>query len=151
MDASSLGQNTAFKETSMATQIFINLPIRDLAASMAYYKALGFNHNPQFTDDTAACIVISETIYVMVLTHKKFAQFSDLPIPDARQQRQALYALSCDSRDAVDRIAQAGLAAGGSETRDRQDYGFMYSRAIADLDGHTWEYVWMDLSQMPKQ
>ena len=135
----------------MAIQIFINLPVSDLEASMAYYKALGFDHNPQFTDDTAACIVISDTIFVMVLTHEKFAQFSDLPIPDAQQQRQALYALSRDSRDAVDEIAEAGIAAGGREARDRQDYGFMYSRAIADLDGHTWEYVWMDMSQMPAE
>jgi len=135
----------------MAIQIFVNLPISDLAASMAYYKALGFDHNPQFTDETAACIVISDTIYVMVLTHEKFAQFSDLPIPDAKQQRQALYALSRDNREAVDQIAEAGIAAGGTETRERQDYGFMYSRAIADPDGHTWEYMWMDMSQMPTE
>ena len=135
----------------MAIQIFVNLPISDLAASMAYYKALGFDHNPQFTDETAACIVISDTIYVMVLTHEKFAQFSDLPIPDAKQQRQALYALSRDNRQAVDQIAEAGVAAGGKETRERQDYGFMYSRAIADPDGHTWEYMWMDMSQMPTE
>jgi uncharacterized protein len=135
----------------MAIQIFVNLPISDLAASMAYYKALGFDHNPQFTDETAACIVISDTIYVMVLTHEKFAQFSDLPIPDAKQQRQALYALSRENREAVDQIAEAGIAAGGKETRERQDYGFMYSRAIADPDGHTWEYMWMDMSQMPTE
>ena len=135
----------------MPIQIFVNLPISDLAASMAYYKALGFDHNPQFTDETAACIVISDTIYVMVLTHEKFAQFSDLPIPDAKQQRQALYALSRDNREAVDQIAEAGIAAGGKETRERQDYGFMYSRAIADPDGHTWEYMWMDMSQMPTE
>ena len=135
----------------MAIQIFVNLPISDLAASKAYYKALGFDHNPQFTDETAACIVISDTIYVMVLTHEKFAQFSDLPIPDAKQQRQALYALSRDNREAVDQIAEAGIAAGGKETRERQDYGFLYSRAIADPDGHTWEYMWMDMSQMPTE
>lgn len=135
----------------MAIQIFVNLPISDLAASMAYYKALGFDHNPQFTDETAACIVISDTIYVMVLTHEKFAQFSDLPIPDAKQQRQALYSLSRDSREAVDQIAEACIAAGGKETRERQDYGFMYSRAIADPDGHTWEYMWKDMSQMPTE
>ena len=135
----------------MAIQIFVNLPISDLAASMAYYKALGFDHNPQFTDETAACIVISDTIYVMVLTHEKFAQFSDLPIPDAKQQRQALYALSRENREAVDQIAEAGVAAGGKETLERQDYGFMYSRAIADPDGHTWEYMWMDMSQMPTE
>lgn len=135
----------------MATMIFINLPVRDLAASMRYYKALGFDHNPQFTDDTAACIVISDTIYVMVLTHEKFAQFSSKPIPDPQQQTQALYAMSRDSRAEVDAIAEAGLQTGGSETRPAQDYGFMYSRAIADIDGHVWEYVWMDMTQMPTE
>lgn len=133
----------------MPPMIFVNVPIRDLAASMAYYKALGFEHNPDFTDETAACIVISDTIFLMVLTHDKFRQFSPLPIPDPQRQTQALYALSRDSREAVDAIAEAGLKAGGREVRDVQDMGFMYSRAIADLDGHVWEYVWMDMSGMP--
>jgi len=133
----------------MAAMIFVNLPVSDLAASMAYYKALGFDHNPQFTDETAACIVISETIFVMVLTHAKFAGFSSKPIPDAKAQTGALYALSRDSRADVDAIADAGLKAGGTETRDAMDYGFMYSRAVADVDGHVWEYVWMDMSQVP--
>lgn len=135
----------------MTTMIFVNVPVRDLAASMAYYKALGFDHNPQFTDETAACIVISDTIYVMVMTHEKFAQFSSKPIPDARQQTGALYALSRDSRADVDAIADTGLKAGGTETREATDYGFMYSRAVADIDGHVWEYVWMDMSQMPTE
>ena len=135
----------------MSTMIFVNLPVRDLAASMAYYKALGFDHNPQFTDDTAACIVISDTIFVMALTHGKFAEFSSKPIPDPKTTTGALYALSCDSRAAVDAIAEAGIKAGGTETRDVQDYGFMYGRAIADLDGHVWEYTWMDMSQMPTE
>lgn len=135
----------------MAAMIFVNLPVSDLAASMAYYKALGFDHNPQFTDETAACIVISDTIFVMVLTHAKFADFSSKPIPDARTQTGALYALSRDSREAVDAIAEAGIKAGGHETRDVMDYGFMYSRAVADVDGHVWEYVWMDMSQMPSE
>lgn len=133
----------------MATSIFVNVPVRDLKASMAYYKALGFDHNPQFTDETAASIVISDTIYLMVLTHDKFQEFSSKPVPDARAQTGALYALSRDSRAAVDAIAEAGLKAGGTEQRDPQDYGFMYSRSIADLDGHVWEYVFMDMSQMP--
>lgn len=133
----------------MATSIFVNVPVRDLKAAMAYYKALGFDHNPQFTDDTAASIVISDTIYVMLLTHDKFSEFSNKPVPDAKAQIGTLYALSRDSREAVDQIAEAGLAAGGTEQRDAQDYGFMYSRSIADLDGHVWEYVFMDMSQMP--
>lgn len=132
----------------MSSMIFVNVPIRDLAASMAYYKALGFDHNPDFTDETAACIVISDTIFVMVLTHEKFKQFSPLPIPDPREQTQALYALSRDSREAVDAIADAGLKAGGREVREPQDMGFMYSRAVADIDGHVWEYVFMDMSGM---
>lgn len=135
----------------MPSMIFVNLPIADLASSMAYYKALGFDHNPDFTDETAACIVISETIFVMVLTHEKFKQFARLPISDAKKETQALYALSRDSREAVDAIAEAGLKAGGKEVRDRQDMGFMYSRAVADIDGHVWEYVWMDMSGMPTE
>jgi len=133
----------------MTTSIFVNVPVRDLEASMAYYKALGFEHNPQFTDETAASIVISDTIYVMLLTHEKFREFTGTPIPDAKAQIGALYALSRDSREAVDAIAEAALKAGGTEQRDAQDYGFMYSRAIADLDGHVWEYVYMDMSQFP--
>jgi predicted lactoylglutathione lyase len=133
-----------------APMIFINLPIKDLAASMAYYKALGFDHNPQFTDETAACIVISDTIFVMVLTEAKFREFAPQPIPDPKAQTQALYALSRDSRAAVDQIAEAGIKAGGYEYRPPQDMGFMYSRAIADIDGHVWEYVWMDMSGPPQ-
>ena len=135
----------------MASSIFVNIPVRDLKAAMAYYKAQGFDHNPQFTDDTASCIVFDETIYFMLLTHEKFLSFSPRPIPDPAQFTQALYGLSRDSREAVDAIADAGLKAGGSEVRDAQDYGFMYSRAIADLDGHVWEYIWMDMSQMPTE
>lgn len=135
----------------MTTSIFINVPVRDLAAAMAYYKALGFEHNPQFTDETAASIVISDTIYVMLLTHEKFESFSKQPVPDAKSQIGALYALSRDSREAVDAIAEAGLKAGGREQRPADDYGFMYSRAIADIDGHVWEYVWMDMTKFPSE
>ncbi|ODT80821.1 MAG: hypothetical protein ABS76_14655 [Pelagibacterium sp. SCN 64-44] len=135
----------------MSSMIFVNVPVRDLAASMAYYKALGFDHNPDFTDETAACIVISDIIFLMVLTHAKFKEFSPLPIPDPKAQTQALYALSRDSREAVDAIAEAGLKAGGREIRPAQDMGFMYSRAIADVDGHVWEYVWMDMNGMPEE
>lgn len=135
----------------MSSMIFVNIPVRDLKAAMAYYKALGFEHEPRFTDETAACIVIDDTIFTMLLTHAKFKEFSPLPIPDPKQQTQALYALSRESRAAVDAIAEAGLKAGGSEVRPVQDMGFMYSRAIADIDGHVWEYVWMDMSQMPAE
>ena len=136
-------------EIEMGRMIFVNLPVKDLGKAQAFYEALGFTNNPQFTDDTAACMVWSDAIYVMLLTHAKFLSFSPKPIADPRTHTQALYALSRTSRVAVDTIAAAGLAAGGSEVRDAQDYGFMYSRAIADIDGHVWEYVWMDLGQMP--
>lgn len=129
----------------MASMIFVNVPVRDLPASMAYYKALGFDHNPSFTDDSAACIVISDTIFVMALTYARFKDFSPLPIPDPKQQTQALYALSRDSRAAVDAIAEAGLKAGGHEVRAAQDMGFMYSRAFEDPDGHIFEPAWMDV------
>lgn len=132
----------------MPEMIFINVPVRDLPAAMAYYRALGFAHNPQFTDETAACVVISDTIFVMLLTHEKFRFFSPNPISDTIASTSALYALSRASRADVDAIADAGLAAGGREYRDPQDLGFMYSRAIADLDGHVWEYMYMDMSQM---
>lgn len=135
----------------MATMIFVNLPVADLPAAMAYYKALGFDHNPQFTDETAACIVMSDTIFVMLLTHDKFREFASLPIANAKADTGALYALSRDSRAGVDAIAEAGLKAGGHEYRPVQDLGFMYSRAIADLDGHVWEYMWMDMGQMPSE
>tara|TARA_R110002020_G_scaffold33692_7_gene102502 strand:+ start:318 stop:725 length:408 start_codon:yes stop_codon:yes gene_type:complete len=134
----------------MTASIFVNIPVRDLPAAMAYYKALGFAHNPQFSDETGACVVIDDTIYVMLLTHEKFLGFSPKPIPDPKTHTQALYALSRDSRAAVDALAEAALKAGGSEIRAAQDHGFMYARSIADLDGHVWEYFWMDASQMPE-
>jgi predicted lactoylglutathione lyase len=137
-----------WEETSMSDMIFVNIAVRDLPAAMAYYAALGFSHNPQFTDETAACIVISDTIFVMLLTHDKFRFFSPNPITDTKTSTSALYALSRESRAEVDKIAEAGLAAGGREYREIQDLGFMYSRAIADLDGHVWEYMYMDMSQM---
>lgn len=128
----------------MSTSIFVNIPVADLAASKAFFEKLGFSFNAQFTDDTAACMVIDETIFFMLLTKPKFAEFTTLPIADARLGTQALFGVSRDSRADVDRVADAALAAGGSEPRPAQDHGFMYSRAIADLDGHIWEWIWMD-------
>lgn len=130
----------------MATSIFVNIPVADLEAAKAFFGKLGFGFNAQFTDDTAACMVIDETILFMLLTKPKFAEFTTLPIADARLGTQALYGLSRDSRAAVDEIAESALAAGGTEPRPLQDHGFMYSRAIADLDGHIWEFIWMDPS-----
>ncbi|MEA3012700.1 MAG: uncharacterized protein QOD42_1245 [Sphingomonadales bacterium] len=129
----------------MSKMIFVNLPVADLAAAKAFYEAIGAVNNPQFTDETAACMVFSDTIHVMLLTHEKFAQFTDKAIADAHSTSQMLIAISADSRDGVDEIAGKALAAGGREPRDPQDYGFMYSRTFEDLDGHTWEPMYMDM------
>ena len=130
----------------MSTSIFVNIPVADLEAAKSFFGKLGFSFNAQFTDETAACMVIDKTIFFMLLTKPKFAEFTSLPIADAKLGTQALYGLSRDSRAAVDQVAEAALAAGGTEPRPFQDHGFMYSRAIADLDGHIWEFIWMDPS-----
>jgi predicted lactoylglutathione lyase len=130
---------------TMSKMIFVNLPVKDLPAAKAFYEAIGAVNNPQFTDETAACMVFSETIHVMLLTHAKYAQFTDKTIADAHATSQVLIAISADSRDGVDEIAGNALAAGGREPRPAQDYGFMYSRTFEDLDGHTWEPMFMDM------
>ena len=128
----------------MPQMIFVNLPVKDLAKSMAFFQALGFSFNPQFTDETAACMVISDTIFAMLLTHEKFAGFSPKPIADTSKTTEVLIALSRDDREAVDAIVKAALAAGGSTFNEPQDHGFMYGHAFRDLDGHVWEVFWMD-------
>ena len=128
----------------MTTSIFVNLPVSDLEASKAFYTALGYTINPNFSDETAACVVISETIYAMLLTHHKFSQFTKQPIADTNNSTAAIVALSAESREHADALAAKALEAGGSETYDAQDHGFMYARAFRDLDGHHWEVVWMD-------
>lgn len=126
--------------------IFVNLPVRDLDRAIAFYEAIGATKNPQFSDDTAACMVISETIFVMVLTHPKFAQFTPKPIADAHASSQVLIALSMDGREAVDAIVAKAVAAGGkADPGPVQDLGFMYSRSLEDPDGHIWEAFWMDM------
>lgn len=130
----------------MSTSIFVNIPVNDLDAAKDFFGKLGFTFNAQFTDQTAACMVIDDTIFFMLLTKPKFAEFATLPIADAKLATQALYGISRDSRAAVDAIADKALAAGGAEPRPAQDHGFMYSRAITDLDGHVWEFIWMDPS-----
>lgn len=130
----------------MSTSIFVNIPVNDLDAAKDFFGQLGFTFNAQFTDETAACMVVDDTIFFMLLTKPKFAEFATLPIADAKLATQALYGISRDSRAAVDAIADKALAAGGAEPRPAQDHGFMYSRAITDLDGHVWEFIWMDPS-----
>jgi predicted lactoylglutathione lyase len=128
----------------MPRMIFVNLPVKDLDKSMTFFKALGFSFNAQFTDETAACMVISETIFAMLLTHEKFAGFAPHPIADARATTEVLNALSCESRAEVDDMVAAAVAAGGRTYNAPQDHGFMYGHGFQDLDGHVWEVFWMD-------
>ena len=133
----------------MSRMIFVNLPVADLKASMAFYQALGFENNPHFTDDTAACMVWSETINVMLLTHAKWQTFTNRPIPPSTSS-EVMLALSCDNREAVDALNEAAAAHGGvADINPKQDHGFMYNRNLADPDGHVWEMMWMDPSAIP--
>jgi predicted lactoylglutathione lyase len=135
----------------MSKMIFINLPVVNLKASMAFYEALGFENNPQFTDETAASMVWSEAIHVMLLTHDKWRTFTDRPIPP-KTSSEVLLALSCDNREAVDRLNElAAMNGGTADINPKQDLGLMYNRNLADLDGHVWEMFWMDMSAMTSQ
>ncbi|MDZ3824132.1 MAG: VOC family protein [Pseudoxanthomonas sp.] len=133
----------------MTRMIFVNLPVADLAASMAFYEGLGFSNNPHFTDETAACMVWSEAIHVMLLTHGKWRSFTSRPIPPTTAS-EVMLALALDDRDAVDAMNAAAAAHGGQgDINPAQDLGFMYSRALADPDGHVWEAFWMDPAAVP--
>lgn len=129
----------------MPRMIFVNLPVADLARSIAFYEAIGAKRNPQFSDETGACMVFSDTIYVMILTHAKFAGFTPKPIADARATSEVLIALSTDDRADVDAMVSAAVAAGGkADPVPGQDHGFMVHRSFEDPDGHIWEPMWMD-------
>jgi len=133
----------------MSKQVFINLPVKDLKKSMAFYEAIGFTNNPQFTDETAACMVWSDNIFVMLLTHNKLKQFTTKEIIDAKKFVGATNALSLESNDAVNTFAEKALQAGGSEYAPAADYGFMQQRSIEDSDGNNWEPFYMDMSKFP--
>ena len=128
----------------MPRMIFVNLPVADLDRSVAFYKAIGAEQNLQFTDETAACMVFSETIHVMLLTHDKYRMFTSKRIADARETSEVLIAITLESRAEVDDILVRALAAGGREARPAEDHGWMYCRPFEDPDGHVWEPVWMD-------
>ena len=130
----------------MATMIFVNLPVRELPQSMDFFGKLGFTFNPQFTDATAACMVVSESIYAMLLTEEKFQGFTPKPISDARQSTEVLIALSLESRQAVEAMVAQAVAAGGRTYAEPNDHGFMYQHGFEDLDGHIWELFYMDPS-----
>lgn len=135
----------------MKSQIFINLPVKDLAKSMAFYTQIGFTNNPQFTDETAACMVISDEIFVMLLTHDKFKQFITKEIADTTKTTAVINSLSLESVAKMNEMMTKVLAAGGNEYAETKDYGFMQQRSFEDLDGHCWEVFYMDMSQFPKQ
>lgn len=133
----------------MAKMIFVNLPVADLPRAMAFYAALGFSNNPHFTDETAACMVWSEGIHVMLLTHAKWRSFTTRPICPAGSSEIAI-AINFDSRDEVDQIIAAAAAHGGvADINPAEDHGFMYQRSLADPDGHIWEPFWMDPAATP--
>lgn len=127
-----------------ATMIFVNLPVKDLEASKAFWGELGYGFNAQFSDENCASMVISDTIVAMLLTEARYKDFTHKEIADATKTSEVLLCLSSESRAAVDTLVDAAVAAGGTESRPAQDLGFMYGRAFDDLDGHTWEIMWMD-------
>jgi len=134
----------------MSKLIFINLPVQDLPRSKEFFSALGYTFNPQFTDDNAACMVVSDIIHVMLLTHGHFSMFTPKPISDAKTSTEVLICLSCDSREEVDATIAKAIAAGGTTYKDPQDHGFMYGHGFQDPDGHIWEFMWMDPAAIQK-
>jgi predicted lactoylglutathione lyase len=137
------------KEQLMSKMIFVNLPVRDLKASTGFYVALGGTVNPQFSDEHAACVMFSDAIAVMLLTHDRYRQFTKRPIGDARRESLALIALSADSRDAVNATLTRAAAAGGrADPNPVQDHGFMFNRSVEDPDGYVWEIAWMDMAAL---
>lgn len=127
----------------MATQIFVNLPVKDLEASKAFFTQLGYRFNPDYTDENAACMVVSDDIYVMLLVERYFQTFTRKPVADAKKSTEVLVCLSCESREQVDALVAKAVAAGGTAPRQPQDHGFMYGHGYEDLDGHVWELVHM--------
>jgi predicted lactoylglutathione lyase len=133
----------------MTRQIFVNLPIDNMDRSQKFFRALGFDFNPQFTDDKGACCVISDNIFVMLLVKPFFQGFTGKPIADATKSTEVLLCLSCDSRGEVDAMVKKAVAAGGRAPRPAQDHGFMYQHGFEDPDGHVWELVWMNPDAAP--
>ncbi len=133
----------------MASKVFINVPVKDLNKSKAFFEGLGYSFNPQFTDEKAACMVISESIYVMMLMESYFSTFTKKPVADAKKTTEVLIALDAESRDEVIGIVSKAKELGATIYTEAQDHGWMYLHSFADLDGHQWEFAYMDMSQMP--
>jgi uncharacterized protein len=136
---------------SMATKIFVNLPVKDLNRTVEFFTKLGFSFNPQFTDENATCMVIGEDIFVMLLVEKFFKSFTKKEICDAMKDAEVILALSAESRENVDQMINRVIKAGGRESREPQDHGWMYGRGFQDIDGHLWEVIYMDLSALQKE
>jgi uncharacterized protein len=135
----------------MARKIFVNLPIADMARSKAFFEALGFSFNPQFTNEQGAAMVVRDDIHVMLLVEGFFRTFTNKPVADARRGTEVLVCLSCDSRAEVDELVRKALAARGTAPMPPQDHGFMYGHGFTDLDGHMWELAYMDMAAVPPQ
>ena len=135
----------------MHKQIYVNLPVKDLARSRAFFSSLGFDFNPQFSNDQGACMIIGENIFAMLLAEPFFQGFTSKPISNARETTEVLTCLSCESREEVDALVAKALAAGGRAPNPKQDHGFMYGHGFEDLDGHVWELSYMDMGAIPAQ
>ncbi len=134
----------------MASKIFVNLPVKDLKKSVDFFTKLGFTFNPQFTDESATCMIIGDNIFAMLLVEERFRDFTKKPISDAKKSTEVLLALDAESKDEVDNIVKKAVKAGGSVYADPMDHGWMYIHSFADLDGHQWEFAYMDESAIPK-
>lgn len=134
----------------MSRKIFVNLPVKNLDQSVDFFSQLGFEFNPAFTDETATCMIVSDDIFVMLLTEDKFKTFTPKAICDATQNTEVLVCLSCDRREEVDSLVSKAVSGGGSTYKDPQDYGFMYAHGFQDLDGHIWELMYMEPGAVPQ-
>ncbi|WP_259067143.1 VOC family protein [Mucilaginibacter sp. X4EP1] len=134
----------------MPNKVFINLPVKDLVRSVGFFQNLGFSFNPQFTDDKAGCMIVSESIFVMLLTESYFKSFIDTEICDAHYQTEVLIALDAASADEVKRFISKAESLGGTIYTQPKDHGFMYQHSFADLDGHKWELAYIDMNQFPQ-
>ncbi|MGI0025453.1 MAG: VOC family protein [Nitrososphaera sp.] len=135
----------------MATKIFVNLPVKDLNKTIAFFTKLGFTFNPQFTDENATCMIVGEDIFVMLLVDKFFKTFTKKEICDTTKDTEVIVALSAESREKVDHMINKVIEAGGREPREPQDHGWMYGRSFQDIDGHLWEVFYMDESAIKKE
>ncbi|RYY18588.1 MAG: glyoxalase/bleomycin resistance/extradiol dioxygenase family protein [Chitinophagaceae bacterium] len=135
----------------MATQIFVNLPVKDLNRSIAFFEGLGYSFNPQFTNEIAGCMVVSDTIYFMLVTESFFKTFTNKEIADATKTTEVLNCVSVESKEKVDELFEKAITSGGGPSKEPTDYGWMYGRSFTDLDGHQWEMMWIDPAGPPTE